>query len=122
MTKATTYNIYHFCSAIFMILALLWLSVSAPFVFASQKHADSSTCCPTQPPFAGAGDENNSPAGNTTEEKTPKSVNNFSEEYLHDDHRPDHLSLINLQFFKNQDAGIYHAYHGEPLVPPPDFA
>ncbi|HET9746033.1 MAG TPA: hypothetical protein VFP97_09985 [Chitinophagaceae bacterium] len=122
MTKARTYNIYHQGSAIFMMMALLWLSVSAPFVLASQQEADGLKCCPTQSPFAGAGDENNSPAGNTTEEKTPKSITNFSEEYLHDDHRSDRLSLINLQYFKNHDAGIYLAYHGEPLLPPPNVS
>lgn len=123
MTRAKTYNNYHYGSAIFMIMALLWLSVSAPFVLGNHdKDADSSKCCSTHSPFAGAGDENNNPAGNTTEEKTPKSINNFSEEYLHDDHRSDHLSVINLQYCKNQDAGIYLAYHGEPLVPPPNVA
>ena len=122
MTKATTYNNYHYGSAIFMIMALLWLSVSAPFIFGSHKDAHSSKCCSTQSPFAGAGDENNNSAGNTTEEKTPKGVTSISEEYLHDDHGSDHLSVINLQYFKNQDAGIYLAYNGEPLVPPPDLA
>ena len=122
MTQARTYNNYHYCSAIFMFMALLWLSVSAPFIYGNQKDAHNSKCCSTQSPFAGAGDENNNPGGNNTEEKTPKSVNNFSEEYLHDDHGSDRLSVVNLQYFKNQDAGIYFAYHGEPLVPPPNLA
>lgn len=122
MTKATTYNNFHCGSAIFMFMALLWLSVSAPFIYGNQKDAYNTKCCSTQSPFAGAGDENNNPGGNNTEEKTPKTVNNFSEEYLHDDHGSDRLSVINLQYFKNQDAGIYLAYHGEPLVPPPNLA
>lgn len=120
MTKAKTYQQV---SAIFMTMALLWLSISTPFVFESQKqYADSSKCCSAQLPFAGSEEENNNPAGNSTEEKIPKSLNSFSEEYLHDHLRADHLSAINLQYFKNQDAGIYLAYHGEPLVPPPNVA
>jgi hypothetical protein len=107
-------------SAIFMILALLWLTVSAPFVFENQKNLASSSDC-TQSPFAGSEEENGGQSGNTTEEKTSKSLNNFSEEYLHDNIK-DHIFSIGLQYHKHQDAEIYIAYHGEPLVPPPNVA
>ena len=106
-----------------MIVALVWLSVSAPFVFNNQKkHGESLKCCSSQSPFAGTGEENSNPTGNSTEEKIPKSVNSFSEEYLHDSHWSNFISSINLQYFNNQDAGIYIAYHGDLLVPPPNVA
>jgi hypothetical protein len=109
-------------SAIFMILALLWLTVSAPFVFENQKNiASASGLSSAQSPFAGSEEENGGQSGNTTEEKTPKSLNNFSEEYLHDNIK-DHIFSIGLQYHKHQDADIYIAYHGEPLVPPPNVA
>lgn len=123
MTKARTYNNAHYGSAIFMILALLWLSVSAPFVFENQRQNIDNTKCSPQSPFAGMEEENANPAGNNTEEKVPKtSLNNLTEEYLDEDHRSDRIASVNLQYFKNQDAGIYVAYHGEPLVPPPNVA
>jgi uncharacterized protein Usg len=122
MTKATLYKKYHCVSAVFMIIALLWLTISAPFAFENQKKfADHSKYSSTQSPFAGSEEESNSTGGNTTEEKTPKSLSIFSEEYLHSN-QSQHTSLMNLQYFKNQDAGIYVAYHGEPLVPPPNAA
>ena len=123
MIKATTYQTYHCFSAIFMIMALLWLSVSTPFVFENQKKkTDNAKCC-SQSPFSGMEEENKSSTTNNAEEKIPKTTfNNFTEEYLHDHHKSGHIALIHLQYFKHQDAGIYIAYHGEPLVPPPNVA
>lgn len=106
-----------------MFMALLWLSVSAPFVFENQKKYDENLkCWSSQFPFPGSEEESSNPAGNTTEEKIPKSLNSFSEEYLHDNHWSNYISSINLRNFHNQDAGIYIAYHGDLLVPPPDVA
>lgn len=123
MTKARTYQPFHYVTAIFMTIALLWLSVSAPFIYESQKRNSEFAKCCTQSLFAGMEEENTNSAGNNTEEKVPKtSLNNFTEEYLHDHHKSGHFALVNLQYFKNQDAGIYVAYHGEPLVPPPNAA
>ncbi len=118
-------NIYSFCNkaaAIGMILALLWLTVSAPFVFAAQEelaayHQSADSSMP-----AGAGEEESaSPFGNATEEKAPSS-STFSEEYLHDHHSDEHSFSIALQYNKHGDAGTYIAFHGELLVPPPNAA
>lgn len=123
MTKAQPYKSYQCASAIFMILALLWLTISTPFVLESQKiMADKSDCRSSQSPFAGTEEESNTPAGNATEEKVPKTLNSITEEYLHDNNKSNHLTSLSLQYFKHQDAGIYVAYHGEPLVPPPNAA
>ena len=118
-------NIYTWCNkaaAAGMILALLWLTVSAPFVQAAQQelaafHQSADSPCPS----GSCDDENSSPFGNATEEKAPSSTN-FSEEYLHDHHTGDHAVFISLQYNKHGDAGTYIAFHGELLVPPPNAA
>jgi hypothetical protein len=107
-----------------MIIALTWLTVSAPFVLENQKQLSKfSKTSLNQSPLAGNDEESGNPPGNnSTEEKTPKTLNTFSEEYLHDHHRSDHLFSLALQYHKHQNASIYTAYHGEPLVPPPNVA
>lgn len=105
-----------------MILALLWLTVSTPFVFASQQElAKQDKMADTQSPLAGNEEEASNPFSSTTEEKNPGS-NSFSEEYLHDHYIADHFFSIDLQHAKCENAGTYVAYHGELLVPPPNAA
>ncbi len=119
-------NIYSFCNklaAIGMILALLWLTISAPFVLAAQQELADYQCSADNSAIpAGTGEEeNSSPFGNATEEKAPSS-STFSEEYLHDHHTDEHSFSIALQYNKHGDAGTYIAFHGELLVPPPNAA
>ena len=118
------YTRFHLISAILMIVALTWLTISAPFVFENQKQlAKMSKMSFDQSPLTGSEEENGNPLGNnSTEEKGPKLLNTFSEEYLHDHYRSDHLFSLALQYHKLENAGIYIAYHGEPLVPPPNVA
>lgn len=103
-----------------MILALLWLTISAPFVYANwQEHASenrvaNNDCLPS------GGEEDANPFSNTTEEKSPNST--FSEEYLHDHHASDCFFSIILRQHKCENADTYHAFHGELLVPPPNAA
>ena len=123
MTKyRKIYNPYHLLSAVFMIVALLWLTISVPFVYASmQEHADQDKIENTGSPVSGNEEETANPFGNTTEEKAPSS-SSFSEEYLHDHHSTDYFFSIVLQYHKCENADTYHAYHGELLVPPPNAA
>jgi hypothetical protein len=108
-------------SAICMILALLWLTVSAPFVYAaSQAKAQQHTMNNAGSPLAGNEEETTNPLGSSTEEKAPAS--SFSEEYLHDHSKTENLFSSNLQHDPSQNAGTYIAFHGELDVPPPDAA
>jgi hypothetical protein len=118
------YNIFQPGSAVFMILALLWLTVSTPFVYASeQKQAVQNKTFNTQSSPIDANEEDcTNPFGNTTEEKNPNSGNSFSEEYLHDQHIHDHFFSIDAQNYKCEDADTYTAFHGEVQVPPPNVA
>lgn len=124
MVSNKTYTRFHLVSAVLMIVALAWLTVSAPFVFENQKQmAKMSKTTPNQSPLADSEEESgNVPGNNSTEEKAPKTLNTFSEEYLHEHYRSTYLFSLALQYHKHENAGIYIAYHGEPLVPPPNVA
>ena len=124
MRPGKTYTILQAGSAIFMILALLWLTMSLPFVYGAQqennKHDKVSTSSSSG--IAGNEEESANPFGNNTEEKCPNSTNSLSEEYLHDHHADSHFFSIALQYHKCENAGTYIAFHGELLVPPPNVA
>jgi hypothetical protein len=105
-----------------MILALLWLTISAPFVLTAQQNmANYEQPVGSTVPLAANEEESPSPLGNTTEEKAPSS-SSFSEEYLHHHHMDDHSISVSLKFHKCENAGTYIAYHGELHVPPPNAA
>jgi hypothetical protein len=115
------YNPYHLLSAVFMILALVWLTISAPFVYASlQEHASQDKIENAGSPLSANDEESANPFSNTTEEKAPNS--SLSEEYLHDHQSHDCFFSIVLQYHKCENADTYHAFHGELLVPPPNAA
>jgi hypothetical protein len=118
-----TYSLFQLASAVIMILALLWLTISAPFVLAArQEIAKQDKMANASSPLAGNEEESANPFGNTTEEKSPTSSNSVSEEYLHDHHKADYFFSIVSQYHKCKDAVTYIAYHGELLVPPPNAA
>lgn len=116
------YNAFQSASAIFMILALIWLTISLPFVYASQQ--DAGKQCKSSYALSSLGgteEEAANPFGNTTEEKNPNSTS-FSEEYLHHHHEEAYSFSIVAQHHKCENAGTYIAFHGELDVPPPDVA
>lgn len=105
-----------------MILALLWLTVSAPFVYASQQElAKQDISFGINNPHSSNDDDAANPFGNNTEEKAPTSNSSFSEEYLHDHHSSDYFFASSSAFHKGEDARAYIAFHGELLVPPPNL-
>lgn len=117
-----TYSFFQLASAVFMILALLWLTVSTPFVYDNQqKQSQQAKMFSSQSSPIDNSEEESNPFSNTTEEKNPNS-NAATEEYLHSHHIVDHFFFIASQNYKCEDAGTYIAFHGELLVPPPDVA
>ena len=110
-------------SAIFMIFALLWLTISAPFVNASEMDLDSlGDASQTELPMSGNDEDGPSPINNTTEEKAPTNSSSFSEEYLHSHDKSEHFFSSASQYHKCENADTYNAFHGELLVPPPNCA
>ena len=117
-----SYSFFSLVSAFVMIAALAWLTISAPFVYASQQEiAKQNSSAAAELLIAGTEEEAN-PINGSTEEKAPKTLNSVSEEYLHDNHRSEYLLSLTSQFHKGEDATTYIAYHGELLVPPPNKA
>src|SRR5574338_381457 len=116
------YRHIHKASAVAMILALLWLTVSAPFVNAvtldQSSYQDLSGDCSA--PCPGNDEEAPSPFGNSTEEKAGNT--SFSEEYLHGHEKADYFFTIAALKYLSGHADTYHAYHGEVQVPPPNFS
>jgi len=113
---------YQLASAVFMILALLWLTVSAPFVASCQQElAKQNKTANNVSALGGSEEEAANPFGNTTEEKKPSGSNSLSEEYLHDHHIDDHFFSVISRDHKSENAGVYTAFHGEVQVPPPNM-
>jgi len=116
------YSVFHLCSAVFLILALMWLTVSTPFIITSQEEmAKQHKTEKSASPLAGNEEETNNPFGNNTEEKAP-TTSSFSEEYLHSFHIVSHFYKEISQYHKHENSDIYIAFHGELLVPPPNAA
>jgi hypothetical protein len=104
-----------------MMLALLWLTVSAPFIYASQQQLiKAGIIAGGDNPFTAAEEETSKSVDTSTEEKTPS--NPFAEEYLHHHHTEEFFSSSISRYHKLENAGAYIAFHGELLVPPPDFS
>lgn len=97
-----------------MVLALAWLTVSLPFVYADQQ--TQKAIVENQSDRAG---EDNSLLTNTTEEKSENGVNTLSE-YLHDTHLTEHVSCFIVRSYNLHSADLYIAFHPEYICPPPD--
>jgi cytoskeletal protein RodZ len=117
-----TYRLAHLVSAAFMMLALLWLTVSVAFVFPTQqqlakqdKVINAESSCTTE-------DDSNNPFSNTTEEKSSSNSSSFSEEYLHNHHTSDDFISVATRIHNSRNCGTYNAFHGEVHVPPPNLA
>ena len=122
MTKRKIYTPFQLASAVFMILALLWLTISLPFVYDNQTQLEENQLVNQTSSSAENNEEASNPFGNTTEEKNPNSSNSFSEEFLHDYHEHDHYLSISSQYHKCENVATYIAFHGDLEVPPPDVA
>jgi hypothetical protein len=106
-------------TSVFMMVTLLWLTISIPFVTASQQQIAKQNSIATKS-LGNATEEESNPLSNTSEEKSSSS-NSISEEYLHDFHTLDQFILIASETYASHHADVYVAYHGELLVPPPNI-
>jgi hypothetical protein len=97
-----------------MLLALAWLTVSLPFVYADQQARQQ-----VQQQTNDAAEDNSNPLSNTTEEKTENGANSLSE-YLHLNPHIEHAAFrINTQY-SIHSSDTYIAFHPEFTCPPPD--
>lgn len=121
--RSKIYSVSQLISAVIMILALAWLTVSAPFVLASQQEQARQQKMEkaASSPIENNDEESSNPLGSNTEEKVPGSTS-LSEEYLHTAHVISHFCTEVSQYHKHENSDIYIAFHGELLVPPPNAA
>lgn len=114
------YNPGRVVCVIFMMLSLLWLTISTPFTFASHQNLVKLGKVIKLSADAANEEEATNPFGNNTEKGADASP--FSEEYIHPANKIEHLLSQEMQFYNCEKSGIYIAFHGEILVPPPNAA
>jgi len=103
-----------------MIVTLLWMTVSAPFVVAASQIMAQERQVHWND-LSDADDQSCNPFGNNTEEKASTSAaTSFSEEYLHHTDEQFHAAELASQHSRCQAVKEYVAFHGEMLCPPPN--
>lgn len=105
-----------------MILALVWLTISTPFVCAFKQEMAKLAKMEAGHTGIMLEEDNSNPLGNNTEEKTTSSPTSFTEEYLHHTESTHFFLSQSAKFYKCTNADTYTAFHGEMLVPPPNAA
>lgn len=114
--KLLTYDqVFQRFHSLLMMVLLLWLTLSAPVVYAAQQD--------TLVEWQDVGDDEDggNPLSNTNEEKAEGDAGSFSE-YLHEVHPP--LPIIGpaLTAFKAHAAETLLVFHPELWSPPPEQA
>jgi hypothetical protein len=115
MRKNTSHNIAKFVSCILMMFALAWLTVSTPFVYASQQQVAAQKAAANGTDTKGG----SNPFANTIEEKPEGGANTLSE-YLHDAHEHFHYVPAPEEYSKCHSFDLYYAFHPELISPPPE--
>lgn len=104
-------------TSLVMVITLLWLTVSIPFVYMVQENLLSLS---TENHSGLEENDNSNPViPNSSEEKTEKGSNNFSE-YLCHHNLTEHFSSTGVEYILALSAKLYLSYHGELLTPPPN--
>jgi hypothetical protein len=116
-----TYTIFQKVASVFLMLALLWLTVSMPFVADSMAKLAKQQNLLVDIPLDNCADETGEDANNNLEEKVPGG-SNLSEEFLHEHHSNHYFASIISSYHKLENSDTYIAFHGEQLVPPPNAA
>lgn len=96
-----------------MIVTLLWLTVSTPFVFKAQQEQKKEAQSQSKQ------NDSTNPFSNTTEEKNESSVSTLSE-YLHEPPALENNFIVLTRLYKLYSSKIYFEHHPELLSPPPE--
>lgn len=106
------------------MLVLLWLTISTPFILATQQEmAKQQKAMSIDLPINGSDEDcPDSSDNNNIEEKVPVSGNSLSEEFLHDHHTNEEFSVKTSRNYGLVNSGTYIAFHGELHAPPPNAA
>ena len=106
-------NLKNQLASIIMVMLLLWLTVSVPYIYADQtkKYVEQKSDL--------ADSEDSTSLPNTTEEKAESGVTTVSE-YLHELHVMQHHFVTITSFYKCHPSDLYFAFHPELVSPPPE--
>jgi len=117
--KKSIYSNTQYALSIFLIVTLLWLTVSTPFIVDAQKKLKTTETSLTIPDVDQSLEENTNPFSGLNEEKGGSSVNGFSEYLTEYFHIPgiNQPELIHESYIHGL---IYVAHYGELLSPPPE--
>ena len=115
--KKQIYTTKHILSSVFMLLALAWLTVCLPYVNEDQQQLKNLV---TYIGDEAPGTDGSNLLANTNEEKTESGTSLLSE-YLHDPYQAEHNFITLTSYYKCHPSGLYHAYHPELLIPPPEM-
>lgn len=106
-----------------MMLVLLWLTVSTPFIIATQQEmAKQQKVMSVELPISDNEDETGDSSTNNNVEEKVLGSNSFSEEYLHDLHDAPDFGAKLARNYQLKNSGTYIAFHGELHAPPPNAA
>ncbi|WP_439504840.1 hypothetical protein [Sediminibacterium sp.] len=121
MRKTGTINdFFQKLNACFFVLALVWLTMSAPFVMANQFSQDHLTGI--ESPIDSGGEEDAAKPLNNTSEEKPHNCNGLVEEFIHHSVSTVAFHFSTLSHGMHLHQVSYQDYHGELLVPPPNKA
>lgn len=101
-------------SCMAMIIALLWLTISTPFIYAAQQNAAKEVAN-----TAANSETEDAPLNNTSEEKSENGASTVSE-FLQEVLDMERASKLKLKYFKCHSSDVYFAFHPELVSPPPE--
>jgi hypothetical protein len=108
-------------SSALMLVTLIWLTMSIPFVYNAQQEISKDKIAFSHNHSSTDDESSDNPLTNTTEEKCTNSFNSLSEEYLHHHIDDDfNCSDKNISNYHHGHESTYIAFHGELLCPPPN--
>lgn len=101
------------------MVTLLWLTISAPFVFDAKKKLYKANSAMAASDISQSMEENTNPFSGLTEERSSSGTNTLSE-YLHEHFNMPVISESQLIHESHIGNSIYVAHYGELLSPPPE--
>jgi hypothetical protein len=114
-------SIYTYCTAIFLMLTLAFLTISLPFVYsARQIIAENKSLTCSFPVDTNDCEDRSNPLNGATEEKTSGGLGSVNEEYLHEAHSSEEYLAALCKEYKIEHHATYIAFYGDLICPPPD--
>ena len=113
------YRVIKKINASLLLLAVISLTISTPVVFFTQEFSENTPEQNTPHPIDDSEDvASNLLNSNTNEEDAP--ANHNIEKFVHNPSEFETNHIQKVSYFETNKVKLYHAYHGELLVPPPN--